>query len=132
DDLAKGGLPADPAHGYRGKSPAEYLIQNEVTQATLTGKRTILAVQIICPQYLPYLQQALSGHPPTLPPLTSFPDGTYRVGSDIAPGTYQTTTVRDCYWERTDASGHAIANDFVPGAPQVRVTISASDTGFHS
>lgn len=62
--------------------------------------------------------------------------GNFRVGQqpqDIAPGTWITTdAVEDCYWERVDSNGRTIENDFVVGAPTVRVTISASDAGFNT
>jgi hypothetical protein len=58
-------------------------------------------------------------------------DGSYEVGVDIKPGSYVTEDrVTDCYWERVDGSGRTIDNDFVTGAPRVRVTIRASDAGF--
>lgn len=60
-------------------------------------------------------------------------DGTYRVGTDIAPGTYVATASQfGCYWERRSTSGSSlsgvIANDFVGG--QVIVTVKSSDRYF--
>lgn len=60
--------------------------------------------------------------------------GMFRVGADIAPGTYRSTGNADdsCYWERTkDAKGDMnsiIANNNVSGTAVV--TISASDGYF--
>ncbi|WP_327717543.1 hypothetical protein OG381_20700 [Streptomyces sp. NBC_00490] len=60
--------------------------------------------------------------------------GMFRVGADIAPGTYKSTGNKDdmCYWERTKDAEHGldsiIANDNVTGSAVV--TISASDTYF--
>ncbi|MES5822001.1 hypothetical protein [Streptomyces sp. RG80] len=60
--------------------------------------------------------------------------GMFRVGADIAPGTYRSTGNEDdmCYWERTKDAEHGlesiIANDNVTGSAVV--TISASDTYF--
>lgn len=60
--------------------------------------------------------------------------GMFRVGADIAPGTYKSTGNEDdmCYWERTKDAEHGlesiIANDNVTGSAVV--TISASDTYF--
>ncbi|KKD08632.1 hypothetical protein [Streptomyces sp. WM6386] len=60
--------------------------------------------------------------------------GMFRVGADIAPGTYKSTGNEDdmCYWERTKDAEHGldsiIANDNVTGS--AIVTISASDTYF--
>jgi hypothetical protein len=60
--------------------------------------------------------------------------GMFRVGSDIAPGTYRSTGNADdaCYWERTKDAAHSlgsiIANNNVTGTAVV--TISASDGYF--
>ncbi len=60
--------------------------------------------------------------------------GMFRVGADIAPGTYKSTGNTDdsCYWERTKDADHGvdsiIANDNVTGTAVV--TISASDAYF--
>lgn len=60
--------------------------------------------------------------------------GMFRVGVDIAPGTYKSTGNTDdaCYWERTKDAEHGldsiIANDNVTGTAVV--TISASDAYF--
>jgi uncharacterized protein YceK len=61
-----------------------------------------------------------------------FSDGVYRVGSDIKPGTYYVTDVEGCYWERTDANGETIDNNFVTAAKRVQVTILGSDYSFNS
>ncbi|MEU6593053.1 hypothetical protein ABZ923_28105 [Streptomyces sp. NPDC046881] len=60
--------------------------------------------------------------------------GMYKVGTDIAPGTYKSTGNTDdgCYWERVKDAGHGldsiIANNNVKGTAVV--TISASDAYF--
>lgn len=60
--------------------------------------------------------------------------GMFRVGVDIAPGTYRSTGNEDdmCYWERTKDADHGIdsiiANNTVTGSAVV--TIGASDTYF--
>jgi hypothetical protein len=60
--------------------------------------------------------------------------GMFRVGADIAPGTYKSTGNTDdsCYWERTKDAGHGIdsiiANNNVTGTAVV--TISSSDAYF--
>jgi hypothetical protein len=60
--------------------------------------------------------------------------GTWLVGSQISPGTYRTSALSGCYWERLrDFSGNIgaiIANDFVSSAGQQLVAISGSDVGF--
>jgi hypothetical protein len=60
--------------------------------------------------------------------------GMFRVGSDIAPGTYRSTGNKDdsCYWERAKDADHSlrsiIANNNVTGTAVV--TISPRDTYF--
>lgn len=61
---------------------------------------------------------------------TRFYDGTYVVGTDVKPGTYIVKDVEDCYWERQDANGQTIDNDFKTAAAQIRVTIAATDHAF--
>ncbi|OLT35082.1 hypothetical protein BJF84_14795 [Rhodococcus sp. CUA-806] len=64
---------------------------------------------------------------------TSFPNGKYIVGVDIAPGTYTVNSrVSDCYWERSDSQGNIIDNNIISIAPSVTVTIAETDTGFTS
>ena len=68
-------------------------------------------------------------------PRVAFSDGTYRVGPDIAAGTYQgVTTATGCYWERLRGFGgtldDVIANYF-GNAPTI-VTIAPTDVGFRS
>jgi hypothetical protein len=68
-------------------------------------------------------------------PKVAFPDGTYRVGADVQPGTYQGVAASNsCYWERLKGFGgtldEIIANYFGTG-PTI-VTISPSDVGFRS
>lgn len=69
----------------------------------------------------------------TIPtPVAAFSDGTYRVGINIQPGTYQASTPADCYWARlsgfSGGIGDIIANDIGVGI----VTIQPSDIGFES
>ena len=65
---------------------------------------------------------------------TSFGDGTWAVGINIAPGTYQTQGGNGCYWARESAFGAGepgiIANDN-PTGPVV-VSISPTDVAFDS
>ena len=73
--------------------------------------------------------------PASTGPVTSFGEGTYRVGEDIMPGTYRAPgTSGNCYWERAkDTEGGSdsiISNHWAPG-PSV-VTISPSDAVFQS
>lgn len=65
-------------------------------------------------------------------------DGAFVVGDDfdfvttIRPGTYVTYDVEGCYWERLDAAGEIIDNNFISAAPRVEVTIRATDYAFNS
>lgn len=66
-------------------------------------------------------------------PQTTFGDGTYRVGSDIEPGTYRAPgTEQSCYWARLkDLSGTLdaiVASDLAQGP--ATVSISTSDVAF--
>ncbi|WP_068265158.1 hypothetical protein [Janibacter limosus] len=61
---------------------------------------------------------------------TRFNDGTFVVGTDVKPGTYVVKDVEDCYWERQDANGATIDNDFKTAAAQIRVTIASTDHAF--
>ncbi|MBM7489151.1 hypothetical protein JOD64_000373 [Micromonospora luteifusca] len=61
-----------------------------------------------------------------------FGEGTFRVGKEIKPGTYVTTDVDGCYWERQNSSGDTIANYFTHSARRVQVTIHSSDYAFSS
>jgi hypothetical protein len=68
---------------------------------------------------------------------TTFGEGRFLVGTDIAPGSYQTTGPSghlDCYWERlkntSDATDSIIANDLGPGP--ALVTIDKSDAVFQT
>jgi hypothetical protein len=73
--------------------------------------------------------------PPFAPRTTMETDGTYRVGTDIVPGTYRSAGPRpkgesDCYWARLDGldPDHIIHNE-ISTDPQV-VMIQPSDTAF--
>ena len=67
-------------------------------------------------------------------PRTSFGDGIWRVGTDIAPGTYLTPGTQTCYWQRTSGLTGGFAEILANGNQhaQVVVTILASDVGFES
>lgn len=65
-------------------------------------------------------------------PKTSMGDGMYKVGTDIAAGTYKAKGGEACYWERDKDALHGIdsiaANDNVTG--QAVVTITSKDAYF--
>ena len=66
------------------------------------------------------------------PALTTFGDGDWMVGTQIAPGRYRNTGGGACYWERVSGwsggFGDILANDNVDGS--TIVDISGSDVGF--
>ncbi len=66
------------------------------------------------------------------PGMTITGDGTYVVGSDIAPGTYVTTGAPGCYWERLSGLGGTFSEIITNGASegQQYVAISPTDAGF--
>jgi hypothetical protein len=70
----------------------------------------------------------------TTSPTASFGDGTYIVGVDISPGTWQSSGSAGCYWEReSNFSGSLdaiLANDNASGT--AIVSISPTDKGFKS
>lgn len=67
----------------------------------------------------------------TPPVKVAFSDGTYRVGSELRPGTYHTDG-GDCYWERDrnspDPLNKIIDNDNITGP--TTIDISGSDYAF--
>ena len=72
---------------------------------------------------------------PVAPVVAGIGDGTFRVGSDIVPGTYHAANPGGyCYWARLSGTGgtlgEIIANDVAAG-PAV-VTIAATDAAFQS
>jgi len=73
--------------------------------------------------------------PPNAPKTTIETDGTYRVGTDIVPGTYRSAGLSpqgesDCYWARlNDLNPTHIVNNNLGTGPQV-VTIQPSDSAF--
>jgi hypothetical protein len=73
--------------------------------------------------------------PPSVPKTTMETDGTYRVGTDIVPGTYRSAGrspegASDCYWARLNSLNetHIIDSNISTG-PQV-VIIQPSDRAF--
>lgn len=62
-------------------------------------------------------------------------DGTYRVGVDLKPGRWKSSTAENCYWARLKGFGGTlgsiIANDIVVDGRAI-VTIKSTDKGFHT
>jgi hypothetical protein len=66
------------------------------------------------------------------PKTTIDKDGTYAVGTDIAPGTYSTAGPRGdstCYWKRVGNPDGALVDNAISKKPQV-VRIEATDKAF--
>lgn len=65
-------------------------------------------------------------------PLTTFGNGTYLVGEDVAPGTYRSPAPQDgviklCYWDVQDASGKILDQGVANEGPS-RATLKAGRT----
>ncbi|MGB8210181.1 MAG: hypothetical protein WCF69_21775 [Mycobacterium sp.] len=73
--------------------------------------------------------------PTSVPKTTMETDGTYRVGTDIVPGTYHSAGASpegasDCYWARLSSLNEThIIDSNISTVPQV-VTIQPSDRAF--
>jgi hypothetical protein len=98
------------------------------SQTTVTVTSTLEVTKTVAVTYPP---------PSSAPKTTIETDGTYRVGTDIVPGTYRSAGTNpegesDCYWARLNSLNptHIINNNLGTG-PQV-VTIQPSDTAFLS
>jgi hypothetical protein len=67
---------------------------------------------------------------------TSFGQGTFIVGTDMAPGTYRSSLHDSCYWARLSGFGGTLneikANDFLTGGGHAIVSIKSTDRGFQS
>lgn len=133
DSLRAGGRPPEPDIGFRGQLPAEFLVD---VYGVGTGgddeKLADAATSQLCPAQRYAYDNAISGKYPTAPPLDSFTDGNHVVGQDIAPGTYRTGRVSDCYWARLRADGSIIDNNFASAALEIAVTVRDSDAIFET
>jgi hypothetical protein len=94
--------------------------------ATITVTSTLEVTKTVTVTYPP---------PSNAPKTTIETDGTYRVGTDIVPGTYRSAGISpqgesDCYWARlNDLNPTHIINNNLGTGPQV-VTIQPSDSAF--
>jgi hypothetical protein len=73
--------------------------------------------------------------PPPAGPATTFSDGTFTVGVDIAPGTYRnSSSAGGCYWERLNGFGGTFEDIIAIEFAFIRqiVTIEPIDIGFSS
>lgn len=67
-------------------------------------------------------------------PATTFPDGDWAVGADIAPGTYKSVNGYNCYWERARGFDHDLTEVITTENDQgaATVTIAPTDVRFTS
>ncbi|WP_127946609.1 hypothetical protein [Rhodococcus spongiicola] len=151
--LRAAGIDFRPGSGYSGtmatdQSICDWLRSGELEAYELAtregvyfqdnnGRRIATMVPILCPDQQPIVDQAIAGDVRE----TTFRGGKRLIGNGLertpwgnfylSPGTYQTEKpVSDCYWERSDANGNIIDNNFVTLAPSVTVTIAPTDSGF--
>ena len=119
-----------------GASSSEKDQEVSATGQADTTQPTLSHVQVIPPSSAPAPTppptQATTTTAPG--PKTTFGDGSYRVGTDIAPGTYRSSsTAPDCYWKRMSnftGTDDIIAN-YLSNSPTT-VTILATDVGFQT
>lgn len=69
---------------------------------------------------------------PPPPPVVAFSDGTFRVGTDIQPGTYQASTPDECLWERLSGFDGTTDEVIASAFGQTIATIEPTDAGFFS
>jgi hypothetical protein len=118
----------DPSHTY--VSPTHTLSAGQI--AEVTGMLTLCPGHPQAPQLSDAVKRA-QAEASAEAAGELFHAGTFLVNSEVPPGTYAVEgEIANCYWERTDASGEIIDNNFVTGARRVEVTIRASDYSFHS
>lgn len=112
------------------------VVTNLVIISIMVNRSNTASTVTAHPQTRP---QSAPAAAPALPPglATTFGEGKYVVGTDIAPGTYRTTGPSgrlDCYWERLKGTNAAtdsiIANNL--GRGPATVTIDNSDGAFQT
>lgn len=97
------------------------------------------ASEVAFPEDAPATSEASADVSPSASPeptqLSEFGSGTFKVGDTVRPGTYVSESdvpLDGCYWERTDADGNIIDNNFIGSAFRVQVTIADGDYSFTS
>lgn len=107
-----------------------------VRKQDINGLRITVMVPLLCPDMQPAIDAARFGEVRQ----TYFLGGKALVAQapiegsrTIQPGTWTTeAAVSDCYWERSDAQGNIIDNNFISIAPPITVVIGEADAGFTS
>ena len=71
---------------------------------------------------------------PVSPTPRALADGTFVVGTEIAPGTYRAPGGQNCYWARLKGFGGSVSDVITngAGASSVLVAIATTDAGFES
>jgi hypothetical protein len=103
---------------------------------TVRSRNTVAAVALLAGCWLPAGIARADPAQPAPPPLPGpihpsiDKDGTYKVGTDISPGTYSSPGPAGtgvCYWRRV--SGDTVVDNAMSKKPQI-VQIDATDTSF--
>jgi hypothetical protein len=78
--------------------------------------------------------QNITSLPVRSDPTASFSDGTFKVGDQVATGTWKNSGSQFCYWERLSGFGGEIDDIVANGNEdaQAIITIRPGDQGFHS
>lgn len=103
----------------------------------LYGALTLVLGACSVPAEEEALTKSAASEKPAKPQGDSFSDGTWRVGSEVKPGTYRVDAKTGCYWERMrgfsgDGLKDIIANGVSGSDGPVTVTIKKTDLGFKS
>jgi hypothetical protein len=111
-------------------SGATKTVAGPTTTATITQSETETATVTATPTVIKTIATKVLTHVVTYtPPVkVAFGDGTFRVGSEIRPGTYHTDGQGDgegCYWEK-DGKGidNILANDNITGPTTIDIESS--------
>ncbi|RXZ71872.1 hypothetical protein [Agromyces albus] len=131
------GMCAEPDFGYYGNGQLPNLSESQAVEAA--------AVLLLCPNHpaAASVQEAISRAGEAAQRLaeleqrkkdgTAFGPGLHVIGQPVQPGTYVSEgNFEGCYWERTDAAGEIIDNNFATNAARIEVTIEPGDYSFTS
>lgn len=127
----QGGDASIPSHAFANalqlcaKPPFDY--PNNSSRSSRSTQALATAALALCPEapHASLLQEAAT--------TSSVKDGTFVVGEEMQPGTYQTrANLEDCYWSRTTGGGSIIANDFIGFAPAGATVSVYAGEGFES
>ena len=108
----------DTISGLRSKVGAAELREEELTaaEAALTARSSALDTR----------EGEIKGAEDVIAANTFAGDGTFRVGTDIQPGTYSSDGGSNCYWARLNATGDDIIDNNLSSGPAV-ISVQSSD-----